>query len=712
MVVDSMIKLMESAFTASIYGSILVLLILMIKAVLREKLDSKFHYYIWFLLILKLLVPYGPESSLSLFNLIKPAAYERTFSYDYKVQNTNVNISKSEDNKNTEELRDAVYGTGTKVHQLHQRNYYKNILAFIWIFGIAAIILFVMCGMIRVYIIKKTSISRKDDKFNNILEECLIAMNIRKKVKLLYTSKISSPCVYGMMRPVIFIPLNVAESIREDEFKYTILHELAHIKRKDILINWISIILNCVYWFNPIIWYGFHRMKQDCEVSCDALALKYLKSYENIDYGNTIIKIIQLGSKAKPLIGTTSMAMNKNEIKRRIIMVSKYKRVSKKSLLLGACVIVIAGALGLTSSISKVQAVDSKIDNKTIEFKDKNFEDVVRAQIGKTSGNILKSDVSKIEKLDLTYTSIKEARIKNSGGKLTEEEIQKDYHELESIEGLQYFTGLKSLNLTLSFAPDISPLKDLTNLQYLNISRNYRLDDDSINNLSELTNLEQLDISSDGISDLTPLKNLKKLKALNLYSDHIYDLSPIKDLDQLEEINMSGSTRDGFNNVKDISVLKNFKKLKKLDISYNPVDEGSINSLKKVLPNCEIKDMPKYFKGFTAEDTREIRSLGWSGEEKNWSSNYNYNNYKATFDLFNGQESYQVSTGKIPYSLKITSDIKAGTITIKVYNDKKVLFEKDNPANETITISKEDGENVKIQAVGKNSSGSFDFKIK
>ncbi|WP_406541392.1 M56 family metallopeptidase [Clostridium ljungdahlii] len=64
-----MSTLMKSIFTASLNGSILVILILLIKNLLKERLKAEFHYILWFLLIIKLIIPYGPESNLSIFNI-------------------------------------------------------------------------------------------------------------------------------------------------------------------------------------------------------------------------------------------------------------------------------------------------------------------------------------------------------------------------------------------------------------------------------------------------------------------------------------------------------------------------------------------------------------------------------------------------------------------------------------------------------------------
>ncbi len=713
-----MLKLMDTLFIMSLKGSVLVILILLIKTTFKNRLNTKFHYYIWFLLIVKLIIPYGPESSFSVFNIFNPIM-EKKIIYN----NDNFKIPKVPSSintvKNVETVRTVKLDDTKNTPALSKKINYENILLYIWLSGIIVLIASILLSIRKIEIIKKAAVSRELPNFNRILNDYIKVMNVREKVLLRYTDKIDSPCLYGLIKPVIFIPINTAERISEDEFKYIIIHELSHLKRKDILIKWITIILNIIYWFNPVIRYGFYKMSDDCEVSCDDYALKYLNNNENIDYGNAIIKVLELGHKRNALIATTSMIINKSEIKRRIIMISKYKRVSMKSIICGVLVIITAAAVGLTSNISKVKANDkskgiisntTKVLSDKITFKDKNLEAVVRAKINKPNGDILKSDTAKIEELSVNYTTIKDARMNYLKENISEDEYMKNYKELASLEGLEYFTNIKSLNLALSFADDISPLKNLTNLKNLNISRNYRMKNKDISTLSGLINLENLDISSNGIKDLSPLKNMKKLKVLNLYSDAVTDLSPIKNLIQIEEINLSGSSRDGYNSVKDISILKSFKNLKKLDISYNPINKKSIDDLKKSVPNCYIvNDNAK--EDYIISTDFEMKELDFKGYEKRYSGNFEKNIYSAQFETFNGTELYEIKASKPTYNMKISSNIKSGNLAIKVYDGEKVLFEKNNPVNETITISNKLAGSISLECVGKKANGSFKIDL-
>jgi bla regulator protein BlaR1 len=147
------------------------------------------------------------------------------------------------------------------------------------------------------------------------------------------------------------------------------MHELTHLKNKDIFINWVINLLSMVYWFNPILLYGFHKMKQDCEYLCDNQVISYLDVGGNQQYGNALIRVLEIVSSSNRLIGTTPMVMNSCEIKRRIIMISKYKKNNIKGILLGTVAFVIIGCLGIALNISNVNSNKNITKATTLQAK-------------------------------------------------------------------------------------------------------------------------------------------------------------------------------------------------------------------------------------------------------------------------------------------------------------------------------------------------------
>ncbi|MGK0469220.1 M56 family metallopeptidase [Clostridium sp.] len=349
----------EIILLSSLIGSIIVLMILIIKGIFKNKLSSNFHYYIWLILIIKLIIPIGPQTPLNISNIYKNFYVQSTTN-----ENTEINSSKQLDNSNLDGSKSISSLTPTSESvidntiniPLKSKINIKKLFCFIWIFGVLILIGTLVTGHKKLKNIVSSSMKNINRKHKEILYICMKTMNIRTQVELSYSQKISSPSLCGINIPKILIPVSVADNVCDEEFKYIIMHELTHLKNKDIFVNFVITLLSMIYWFNPILLYGFHKMRQDLKISCDAKTISYLDDGKNIQYGNAIVTVLELAGNSNRLMGTTSMVMNSSEIKRMIIMISKHKKANMKNILLGAIIVVILGGIGLALNTSKSQA--------------------------------------------------------------------------------------------------------------------------------------------------------------------------------------------------------------------------------------------------------------------------------------------------------------------------------------------------------------------
>lgn len=368
----NIVNVFETIVLSSLVGSIIALIILSIKRIFREKLNPRFHYYIWLILLIKLIIPFGPQNSLSISNIYEKfnvgsstneVKREIEISTSQEVTNTKLNHLIDKDELQPSE---KTVSNNFIDKNLENKVEIKEVLFFIWMLVAVLLIGILVISYKKLREIIRASIRDVDSTHIEILYDCTRIMNIKSKVDILYSTKISSPSLCGFIKPKILIPVNVAKNVCNEEFKYIIMHELIHLKYKDIFISWIINLLSVIYWFNPILLYSFHKMRQDCEISCDNQVISYLDKDENIQYGNSIIRILELGGNSKRIIGIASMAMNRSEIKRRIMMISKYKKINPKNALLGVVVVVIVGTLGISMNTSKAIEDNNIPEAKTL----------------------------------------------------------------------------------------------------------------------------------------------------------------------------------------------------------------------------------------------------------------------------------------------------------------------------------------------------------
>ena len=130
-----------------------------------------------------------------------------------------------------------------------------------------------------------------------------------------------TPMLKGVFKPTIIIP----KGYDTTELKYVIIHELCHLKNRDILSNLISTIFLCINWYNPIIWICYFVFRRDIELLCDQRVLEI--TGQKKEYATLLLKTSLRKDPLLPV--TTCMNNKKGEIKRRIYFMANYRKPAK-----------------------------------------------------------------------------------------------------------------------------------------------------------------------------------------------------------------------------------------------------------------------------------------------------------------------------------------------------------------------------------------------
>ncbi|WP_238917975.1 M56 family metallopeptidase [Clostridium sp. YIM B02555] len=375
-------QLFKLILQTSITASILICLLLIFRKYSKGRLGIKFQYTLWFLVIFRLTIFKLPESPFSIFNIINGVGNNILLLFSNKTETFGTVLAQSRSQISSVDNHDVILRTINSMDfstdkVMNSSLSGMNIFSFIWLIGV----IFIFAYILFVYRGLRRKINNNGKSNNNellsILKQCKNEMSIKKEIALVETSIVKIPALFGYFKPVILIPNNISKVIDVDKLRYIFLHELSHLKRRDIVINWIIIFLKVIYWFNPIIHYGFRKMKEDMEVCCDSLALSYTEDKEVKEYGYTIIEMIDKFSKSTPLIGTTSIVNNKSEVRRRIVMIKLFnKKAYRFSAMAVAALLLISSAV-LTNARAASNINDSnaaKVDKIDYAFvKDANI---------------------------------------------------------------------------------------------------------------------------------------------------------------------------------------------------------------------------------------------------------------------------------------------------------------------------------------------------
>jgi beta-lactamase regulating signal transducer with metallopeptidase domain len=132
--------------------------------------------------------------------------------------------------------------------------------------AVVLIALFVQRSSVRRWACRASDV--RDAEWSRLLAECARDMGVRSEVRLLRSREQSMPMTFGIRRPSILIPA-IAETWTGDRRRAVILHELAHIARRDCLTQTLAVIACTLYWFHPAVWWATRRLRIERELACD-----------------------------------------------------------------------------------------------------------------------------------------------------------------------------------------------------------------------------------------------------------------------------------------------------------------------------------------------------------------------------------------------------------------------------------------------------------
>ena len=127
--------------------------------------------------------------------------------------------------------------------------------------------------MVRRLAQRAIAIEVSDPQWTDLLFDCATQMGVRRPVRLLRSLERSMPMAFGVWRPSVLIPA-VADTWSEDRRRAVLLHELAHIARRDCLTQAMAATACAVYWIHPGVWWIAHRLRVERELACDDRVLR------------------------------------------------------------------------------------------------------------------------------------------------------------------------------------------------------------------------------------------------------------------------------------------------------------------------------------------------------------------------------------------------------------------------------------------------------
>lgn len=154
-------------------------------------------------------------------------------------------------------------------------------------------------------------------------------LKLYRQPQLLVSDAINSPLLTGIFRPKLILPVAIVNQYTEEEIKLIIAHELAHLKRCDLLWNWLPTFIQGLFFFNPLIWLVHREWLRVQEICCDRLAIHFSQAMA-IDYGDLLLKVTaQYRRNLRSGLAAFYVSQSTVTLKKRLIAILQIDYVSK-----------------------------------------------------------------------------------------------------------------------------------------------------------------------------------------------------------------------------------------------------------------------------------------------------------------------------------------------------------------------------------------------
>ena len=335
--------------------SVLILVILLLRRLLRHKLDPRLTYALWLLVALRICIP------TTFFSLpVSVSSLAEDSGLNEAVETVREAVSPKEvvitsisaDSEYTLEEIAESWDQYTQFHVYEVRPYTPEELAdpgidnpsfliesdrtplrmtvekiimgrpfWNWVHWIGALVTFVVLSRLNGEFHRRLKRYRKPYE-GELPVPCPVPVYV--------VSSIPSPCLYQMFRTAIY--LNDA-AVEHDRLDHILTHEIIHFRHKDHWWATLRFLCLCVQWFNPLVWVAAWASRRDCELACDASAVRYLGEDQRLGYGRTLVDMIAAGRYPGAFLQTaTTMVSGREGIAQRIRLIAKRPRMTAVTL--------------------------------------------------------------------------------------------------------------------------------------------------------------------------------------------------------------------------------------------------------------------------------------------------------------------------------------------------------------------------------------------
>ena len=327
-------------------SSALILLVLLLRVLIKDRVSPRLRYALWGLALLRLVIPLSLwESPVSVMTPVAAqGAYQAVEKIPRYVRDRPdgwVDIGHESGYTSIPgeiaESREPVrYGwpeqTEAPLPELKRQVSIRNAFLLAWLAGSVLTGAFLLAVNLR---------------FDHRLKKDRRTVGQYQGRWVFVMESLSTPCLFGLFRPGIYL----TPGLGEDEKPHVLAHEYAHFRQRDHIWAALRGVCLALHWYNPLVWLAAYLSRRDCELSCDEGAVRLLGEENRADYGRTLVGLVSRRTTAADLACcATTMTGGKSALKERIALLVKHPRTTAVMAVLVAAACAVFAACTFTGA--------------------------------------------------------------------------------------------------------------------------------------------------------------------------------------------------------------------------------------------------------------------------------------------------------------------------------------------------------------------------
>ena len=347
----------------SLSAALMIVAIIILRALTIERFPKKTFLVLWWIALLRLLIPFSIPSVMSFYSWFDPnlpAVVEQSSAMESTFEPVLDDSSETMENSTQFEMTpipdtDIEY-VEVKPSKSFSESFFDALPA-IWGVGIGVIAAFF--GINYWKGIREFRMSLPVE--NEFVNEWLSSHQLRRNITIRQYDCIHTPLTYGIFRPVILLPKESLEQ-SPSTLNFILTHEWVHIRRFDCVTKILLTAALCIHWMNPLVWVMYLLFNRDIELSCDETVLHLLGRNRRSDYALALINM----EEQKGGFASFASGFGRNAIEERIRAIMKMKKASLITIL--AAVVVVACVSILFATSAKNNPIDTELPSSESEI--------------------------------------------------------------------------------------------------------------------------------------------------------------------------------------------------------------------------------------------------------------------------------------------------------------------------------------------------------